>query len=110
MKNIQYSRYSDLRDYLNVCQLYLLPLESVLFIQKYKSYGKWFPCTCRSIPSEGVHQISWESNKKQGSYSRRRLHICKWVFLLVPSLAFWFRNTLPLIMQKIKDKNKIGLF
>ena len=40
MKNIQYSRYSDLRDYLNVCQLYLLPLESVLFIQKYKSYGK----------------------------------------------------------------------
>ena len=38
---------------------------------------------------------------------RRRLHICKWAFLQFPSLTLWFRITLPIIMQIVKDKNKI---
>ena len=46
-------------------------------------------------------------SKIKGIRSRRRLHICKWAFLQVPSLILWFQSTWPLIMQIVKIKSNL---
>ena len=74
---------------------------------KWKTFVLWkvvksnYHCSCTSICSECVHQISWENN------GRRRPNIWKWAFLQVPSLILWFRSTLPLLMQIYKDKKSL---
>ena len=84
MKNIQYPTLSDPRSYIQ---------ENLwTSVKKYPSARK------RIIDSKVIKRVT----------GRRKPHICKSAFIKVPSLTLWSLSTLQLIMQIIKDKNKIG--